>query len=66
MALKDWNSFEDIRADLAAWLIMIAIGWFIGYAHGYYTNAEYCERLGSFYVGSKTFSCEVVKEAPKG
>lgn len=66
MAIKDWNTGEDIRSDLAAWVIAIAIGWFFGWVHGHHTVAKECERLGSFYVGSKTFGCLIVKEAPKG
>ena len=66
MAIKDWSTNEDIRADLMAWAACIAIGWFGGWLHAHYTVGKECERLGSFYVGSKTFGCLIMKEAPKG
>jgi hypothetical protein len=66
MAISSWNTYEDIRADLAAWAIVAAIGWFGGWVHAHYTVGKECERLGTFYVGSKTFGCLIVKEAPKG
>lgn len=46
--------------------LMLVVGLFIGYNMGYQkahkTIATECQRLGSFYVGSKTFKCIEIKE----
>ena len=61
MSIKDWNTFEDIRADIMAWIICILIGWFFGWIHAHSTVASECEKLGSFYVGSKVFHCAKIE-----
>lgn len=65
MAISNWNTFEDIRADLMAWAACIAIGWACGWLNGHYSAASNCERLGAFYVGGKTFECQKVSSAKK-
>lgn len=46
-------------------VLMLVIGLFIGYNLGWLkahnTIATECQRLGSFYVGSKTFKCTEIK-----
>lgn len=37
------------------------IGALVGYGEAHGTIARECERLGGFYVGSKTYVCEVKK-----
>lgn len=52
--------FDDpVQMFLAMFAAMLIFcgGWIA--AHG--TIATECERLGAFYVGSKTFACEVKK-----
>lgn len=58
MAISNWNTGEDIRSDLAAWVICVALGWFGGWVHGHNTVKSECEHLGAFYVGESTFECQ--------
>lgn len=43
------------------WLFWLFLGLIVGHCNGWvtahHTVAEECERLGSFYVGSRTFEC---------
>lgn len=32
-------------------------GYLVGWANAHHTVADECEKLGSFYVGSKVFRC---------
>lgn len=50
-------------------ILMLVVGLYVGYNIGWQkahkTIAIECQRLGSFYVGSKTFKCIKVKEKQK-
>ncbi|MBH3395825.1 hypothetical protein [Pseudomonas monteilii] len=35
----------------------LLLAYYIGWVRAHYTVAAECERLGGFYVGSKTFRC---------
>lgn len=48
----------SVAAVILALVIGCAIGW--GWARN--TVAKECERLGSFYVGHKTYHCSRVEE----
>lgn len=61
MAIKDWHTIEDIRADVMAWIICILIGWLFGWIHAHNTVASECEKLGSFYVGSNVYQCTKIE-----
>jgi hypothetical protein len=40
---------------------VIAIAYQNGYTNAHSTVATECERLGAFYVGDKTYKCELKK-----
>lgn len=61
MAIKDWHSYEDMRADLMLWIVVLLIGWLCGWIHAHRTVATECERLGKFYVGKNTYECHLIK-----
>ena len=46
---------DNIFAVIVSWLIGIFAGWLL--AHG--TVRDKCLRLGGFYVGNKTFVCQL-------
>lgn len=43
----------------SAFLVLVALiaGYGIGWSNAHYTVATECEKLGSFYVGSRIFKC---------
>ncbi|WBF79541.1 hypothetical protein BNCALIDO_00152 [Aeromonas phage vB_AdhM_TS9] len=47
-------------------ILMVAVGLYVGYNIGWQkahkTIATECQRLGSFYVGSRTFKCIEIEE----
>lgn len=47
-------------------ILILVFGLYVGYNVGYQkahsTIATECQRLGSFYVGSKTFKCTEIEE----
>lgn len=46
-----------------AWIILAAVvGVSIGWGWAHRTVAQECERLGSFYVGSKVFHCYKIED----
>jgi len=63
MSISHWNTYEDIRADLAAWLIVAALasagGWF--YAHQ--SIAQACQRFGAFYSADESYRCAMRAQA---
>lgn len=38
-------------------LVALIVGYGIGWSNAHYTVATECEKLGSFYVGSRVFKC---------
>ena len=40
---------------------MMVTAYFNGYSNAHSTVATECERLGAFYVGDKTYKCELKK-----
>lgn len=47
------------------WLVIVAIvAYWLGYAAAHTEVARECERLGSFYVGKKTYHCVNINAAP--
>ncbi|HLV16001.1 MAG TPA: hypothetical protein VKY70_00870 [Pseudomonas sp.] len=62
MAMRDWNSFDDIRADVMAWIICILIGWLFGWIHAHNTVADECRKLGKFYVGDTVYECTAINQ----
>lgn len=62
MKLSDINTWEDLREAAMGWMLLIALGWLGGWIHAHKTVAAECERLGSFYVGSKTFHCTKIDD----
>lgn len=42
---------------LVALIVGYGIGWSNGWSNAHYTVATECEKLGSFYVGSRVFKC---------
>lgn len=64
MALRDIHDWEDLRGALMTWILILLLGWLGGWVHAHHTVAKECERLGSFYVGSKTYHCTKVEDRP--
>lgn len=54
----DW---DDVERAVTILFFGILIGWLGGWLHAHYTVAEECERLGSFYVGERTFTCTKIE-----
>lgn len=48
--------------SLLAIIGLLWIGWLLGWTHAHHTVADECERVGAFYVGSKTFRCVKTEE----
>lgn len=44
-------------------LAALLIGYWIGWANAHHTVATECDRLGSFFVGKKVYTCMQVKES---
>jgi hypothetical protein len=42
---------------MAGWIIAFVIGALVGWVVAHSVVATECEKLGSFYVGDKTFKC---------
>lgn len=62
MRIRDIYDFEDLREAVMGWLFLILVGWLCGWIHAHSTVAKECERLGSFYVGSKVFHCSKIED----
>lgn len=56
---------EDAKVFAFWMLLALACGWLFGWIHAHNTVRKECERLGSFYVGSKTFKCTEIQEGGK-
>jgi hypothetical protein len=50
-------------ADFAYQAAGLLLAYYIGWVRAHYTVAAECERLGGFYVGSKTFRCTKVEDS---
>jgi len=49
------------------WLILsLLVGYSIGWRNAHMTIALECERLGSFFVGKRTFKCSKIEEVDRG
>lgn len=42
---------------IAEWILVLAAGILIGWLFAHETVSTECDKLESFYVGSKTYSC---------
>lgn len=47
-------------------ILILLLGWGLGWIHAHYTVARECERLGSFYVGSNVYHCTKVEKSAQG
>lgn len=43
-------------------IVSLIVGYAIGWGSAHKTVATECERLGSFYVGSKTYRCTNIED----
>lgn len=43
-------------------IVMVGVGWHLGYVHAHYVVATECERLGGFYVGKQVYKCHAVEK----
>lgn len=43
------------------WFFGFAVGALLSWTHAHQTVATECQRLGSFYVGEKTYECKEKK-----
>lgn len=50
-------------AEFAYQAVGLLLAHYIGWARAHHTVADECERLGGFYVGSKTFRCVRVEDS---
>lgn len=48
-------------ADFSYQASGLLLAYYVGWLRAHYTVAAECERLGGFYVGSKTFRCVKVE-----
>ena len=45
-------------SELGGWCVVIAGGVLLGWLIAHDTVSTECDKLGSFYVGSKVYSCQ--------
>jgi hypothetical protein len=59
--MKELKNIMTIPLIIITAIIFYKIGWIAGH----HTVKTDCERIGMFYVGSKSFKCVEIKESSK-